>query len=43
MLSSLKWSDTDYFYINIGCHKVTLASSVPCLALTFHLLPLSLT
>ena len=41
MLSNLKWSDTDNFYMNLGCHKVTLASSVPCLALTFHLLPLS--
>ena len=22
MLSNLKWSDTDNFYMNLGCHKV---------------------
>ena len=23
MLSNLKWSDTDNFYMNLGCHKVS--------------------
>ena len=24
MLSNLKWSDTDNFYMNLGCHKVII-------------------
>ena len=24
LLANLKWSDTDNFYMNLGCHKVTL-------------------
>ena len=27
MLSNLKWSDTDNFYMNLGCHKVTFLCS----------------
>ena len=46
MLSNLKWSDTDNFYMNLGCHKVSHRHPrSPCpyalLCLVLFLLPLS--
>ena len=39
MLSNLKWSDTDNFYMNLGCHKVTLPMHLypqKCLGVLVH-------
>jgi hypothetical protein len=30
LLANLKWSNTDNFYMNLGCHKVGPASSSYC-------------
>ena len=28
MLANLKWSDTDNFYMNLGCHKVNFLLAI---------------